>query len=146
MKFLIINGVNLNLTGKREKGVYGTQTLDEINAKIAAFCAANGDETEFYQSNIEGELVNKLHQAFENKAFDGILLNAGAFTHYSFALRDAIAAIDIPVAEVHISNVHAREEFRHHSVLSEVCRGVVCGFGAGSYIAAIVGLKECLIN
>ena len=146
MKFLIINGVNLNLTGKREKGVYGMQTLDEINAKIAAFCAANGDETEFYQSNIEGELVNKLHQAFENKAFDGILLNAGAFTHYSFALRDAIAAIDIPVAEVHISNVHAREEFRHHSVLSEVCRGVVCGFGAGSYIAAIVGLKECLIN
>ena len=146
MKFLIINGVNLNLTGKREKGVYGTQTLDEINAKIAAFCAANGDETEFYQSNIEGELVNKLHQAFENKAFDGILLNAGAFTHYSFALRDAIAAIDSPVAEVHISNVHAREEFRHHSVLSEVCRGVVCGFGAGSYIAAIVGLKECLIN
>lgn len=146
MKFLIINGVNLNLTGKREKGVYGTQTLDEINAKIAAFCAANGDETEFYQSNIEGELVNKLHQAFENKAFDGILLNAGAFTHYSFALRDAIAAIDIPVAEVHISNVHAREEFRHHSVLSEVCHGVVCGFGAGSYIAAIVGLKECLIN
>ena len=79
-----------------------------------------------------------------NKNYDGILLNAGAFTHYSYALRDAIAAIDIPVAEVHISNVHAREEFRHHSVLSEVCKGVVCGFGVGSYLSAIVGLKETI--
>ena len=144
MKFLIINGVNLNLTGKREKGVYGTATLDDINEKIAAFCQTNGDSADFYQSNIEGELVNKLHEAFLQKAYDGILLNAGAFTHYSYALRDAIAAIDIPVAEVHISNVHAREEFRHKSVLSEVCKGVVCGFGAGSYIAAIVGLKEII--
>ena len=144
MKFLIINGVNLNLTGKREKSVYGSATLDDINAKIADFCKNNGDSADFYQSNIEGEIVNKLHEAFLNKAYDGILLNAGAFTHYSYALRDAIAAIDIPVAEVHISNVHAREEFRHHSVLSEVCKGVVCGFGEGSYIAAIVGLKSCL--
>jgi 3-dehydroquinate dehydratase-2 len=141
MKYLVINGVNLNLTGKREKSVYGTQTLDEINEKIAAFCKANGDEVEFYQSNIEGELVNVLHDAFLKKTCDGILFNAGAFTHYSYALRDAIAAIDIPVVEVHMSNVHAREEFRHHSVLSEVCKGVVCGFGANSYIAAIVGLK-----
>ena len=144
MKFLIINGVNLNLTGKREKGIYGSASLEDINAKIADFCAANGDEAAFYQSNIEGELVNKLHEAYQNRAYDGILLNAGAFTHYSIALRDAIAAIDIPVAEVHISNVHAREEFRHKSVLSEVCRGVVCGFGASSYLAAITGLKECL--
>ena len=144
MKFLVINGVNLNLTGKREKSVYGSATLDDINAKIAAFCGENGDSAEFYQSNIEGELVNKLHEAFLNKICDAILLNAGAFTHYSYALRDAIAAIDIPVAEVHISNVHAREEFRHHSVLSEVCKGVVCGFGQGSYIAAIVGLKDAL--
>ena len=141
MKYLVMNGVNLNLTGKREKSVYGTQTLDEINEKIAAFCKTNGDEVEFYQSNIEGELVNVLHDAFLTKAYDGILFNAGAFTHYSYALRDAIAAIDIPVVEVHMSNVHAREEFRHHSVLSEVCKGVVCGFGANSYIAAIVGLK-----
>ena len=144
MKFLVINGVNLNLTGKREKGVYGSASLDEINDKIAAYCAANGDQADFYQSNIEGELVNKLHEAFLDKAYDGILLNAGAFTHYSYALRDAIAAIDIPVAEVHMSNVHAREEFRHNSVLSEVCKGVVCGFGHGSYIAAIVGLKDVL--
>ena len=144
MKFLIINGVNLNLTGKREQGVYGTETLDEMNKKIAAFCKNNGDSVDFYQSNIEGELVNKLHEAFLTKAYDGILLNAGAFTHYSYALRDAIAAIDIPVAEVHMSNVHAREEFRHNSVLSEVCKGVVCGFGAGSYLAALVGLKSAL--
>lgn len=144
MKFLIINGVNLNLTGKREKSVYGSATLEDINARIAAFCAQNGDSADFYQSNIEGELVNKLHDAFLNRAYDGIVLNAGAFTHYSYALRDAIAAIDIPVAEVHISNVHAREEFRKKSVLSEVCKGVVCGFGEGSYFAAIIGLKAGL--
>ena len=142
MKFLVINGVNLNLTGKREKSVYGSATLEDINAKIAAFCNANGDSVEFYQSNIEGELVNKFHEAFLNKTCDAILFNAGAFTHYSYALRDAIAAIDIPVAEVHMSNVHAREDFRHNSVLSEVCKGVVCGFGANSYIAALVGLKN----
>ena len=141
MKILVMNGVNLNLTGKREKSVYGTETLDEINAKITAFCKENGDNVEFYQSNIEGELVNKLHEAYLNKGFDGIVFNAGAFTHYSYALRDAIAAIDVPVVEVHMSNVHAREEFRQKSVLSEVCKGVVCGFGANSYLAAIVGLK-----
>ncbi len=144
MKFLIINGVNLNLTGKREKGVYGSATLEELNARISAFCKDDGDEVDFYQSNIEGELVNKLHEAYLNKAYDGVLLNAGAFTHYSYALRDAIAAIDIPVAEVHISNVHAREEFRKNSLLSSVCKGVVCGFGVGSYLAALVGLKANL--
>ena len=141
MKFLIMNGVNLNLTGMREKGVYGTETLDEINEKIKGFVELNGDSVDFYQSNIEGELVNKLHDAYLGGSYDGILLNAGAFTHYSYALRDAIAAIDIPVAEVHMSNVYARDEFRHKSVLSEVCKGVVCGFGAGSYIAALAGLK-----
>ena len=141
MKFLVINGVNLNLTGKREQGVYGTQTLAQINAEIGAYFAAKGDEVEFFQSNIEGELVNALHDAYLGGSCDGIILNAGAFTHYSYALRDAIAAIDIPVVEVHMSNVHARDEFRHKSVLSEVCRGVVCGFGAGSYIAALAGLK-----
>ncbi len=144
MKLLIVNGINLNLTSKRKKGVYGTETLDQLNEKIAVYCAQNGDEVCFYQSNIEGELVNKLHEANENKNYDGILLNAGAFTHYSYAIRDAIAAIDVPVAEVHISNVHAREDFRNVSVISEVCKGTVCGFGVGSYIAAIVGLKTSL--
>ena len=128
----------------REKSVYGAQTLEEINEKITAYAKANGDSVEFYQSNIEGELVNKLHEAYLQKTCDGILFNAGAYTHYSYALRDAIAAIDIPVAEVHMSNVHAREAFRRESVLSEVCKGVVCGFGASSYIAAMVGLKGSL--
>lgn len=141
MKLLVLNGVNLNLTGLREQSVYGNQTLTEINAKIAAYCNAGGDEVDFYQTNHEGALVDKLHEAFLNKAYDGILLNAGAFTHYSYAIRDAIAAINIPVVEVHMSNVHAREEFRKVSVISEVCRGTVFGFGAGSYIAAVEGLR-----
>ena len=142
MKFLVINGVNLNLTGLREQSVYGKATLAEINEKIARFAEKDGDSVDFYQSNIEGELVNKIHAAFLDKAYDGILLNAGAYTHYSYALRDAIAAVDIPVVEIHMSNVHAREDFRKVSVLSEVCKGVVCGFGAASYLAAIVGLKN----
>ena len=144
MKFLVINGVNLNLTGKREKGVYGTKTLEDINKEIEAFCVAQGDSVDFCQSNIEGELVNILHNAYLGGSYDGIVFNPGAYTHYSYALRDAIAAINIPVVETHISNVHAREEFRQKSVLAEVCKGVVCGLGAGSYLAAIIGLKEVL--
>ena len=144
MKFLIINGVNLNLTGVREKSVYGARSLAEINEKIAAYCASRGDETEFFQSNAEGEICDKLHEAYLKRAFDGIVLNAGAFSHYSYAIRDAVAAIDVPVAEVHMSNIAAREEFRKKSVLSEVCRGVVFGFGAASYLASLEGLKESL--
>lgn len=135
MKFLFINGVNLNMTGLREKGVYGTQTLEQINKEIAA--RFKGDTCEFYQSNSEGEICTKLQQA----DCDGIILNAGAFTHYSYAIRDAIAAINIPVVEVHMSNVHAREEFRHKSVLSEVCKGVVLGFGKNSYVLAAESFK-----
>lgn len=146
MKFLVINGVNLNLTGLREQSVYGKATLAEINEKIARFAEKDGDSVDFYQSNIEGELVNKIHAVFLDKAYDGILLNAGAYTHYSYALRDAIAAVDIPVVEVHMSNVYAREDFRKVSVLSEVCKGVVCGFGADSYLAALVGLKQSLLG
>ena len=146
MKFLVINGVNLNLTGLREKSVYGNLSLAQINEKITKFVEYYGDSVDFYQSNIEGMLVNKLHEAFLDKSYDGILLNAGAFTHYSYALRDAIAAIDIPVVEVHMSNVHAREDFRKNSVLSEVCKGVICGFGADSYLAAYVGLKQNLLG
>ena len=130
MKLLFINGVNLNMTGVREKGVYGTATLEEINKDIAAHF--KNDKCEFYQSNLEGDICTKLQQA----DCDGIILNAGAFTHYSYAIRDAIAAIKIPVVEVHLSNVHSREEFRHNSVLSEVCKGVICGFGKNRYILA----------
>ena len=141
MRFLVVNGVNLNMTGIREQGVYGKCTLQQINDKIAAYAKANGDSVDFFQSNIEGELVNVLHDAYLNGNVDAIILNAGAYTHYSYALRDAIASISIPVVEVHISHVHAREEFRKTSVLSSVCKGVICGFGVGSYIAAMVALK-----
>ena len=138
MKFLFINGVNLNMTGRREKGVYGTRTLDQINKDIAA--RFNGDECVFYQSNIEGEICSRLHAAAD-EGFDGIILNAGAFTHYSYAIRDAISSIDTPVIEVHMSNVHARDEFRHMSVISAVCKGVIAGFGEGSYIPAAESFK-----
>lgn len=132
MKLLFLNGVNLNMTGRREKGVYGTGTLEEINAQIAAFCKARGAECSFFQTNIEGELCTAIQQADA----DGIVLNAGAFTHYSYALRDAIASVDTPVVEVHMSNVHAREPFRDKSVISGVCRGTVVGFGKNSYLLA----------
>lgn len=138
MKFLFINGVNLNMTGRREKGVYGTRTLDQINKDIAA--RFKGDECVFYQSNIEGEICSRLH-ASADEGFDGIILNAGAFTHYSYAIRDAISSIDTPVIEVHMSNVHARDEFRHKSVISVVCKGVIAGFGEGSYILAAESFK-----
>ena len=138
MKFLFINGVNLNMTGRREKGVYGTRTLDQINKDIAA--SFKGDECVFYQSNIEGEICSRLHAAAD-EGFDGIILNAGAFTHYSYAIRDAISSIDTPVIEVHMSNVHARDEFRHMSVISAVCKGVIAGFGEGSYILAAESFK-----
>lgn len=138
MKFLFINGVNLNMTGEREKGVYGTQSLDEINAEIAAYF--QDDICEFFQSNIEGEICSQIQCAYED-GFDGVILNAGAYTHYSIAIRDAIASVKTPVIEVHMSNVHAREEFRHKSVISEVCKGVICGFGKNSYILAAESFK-----
>ncbi len=138
MKFLFINGVNLNMTGIREKGVYGTESLDEINADVAAYF--EGDECLFYQSNNEGDICSQIQSA-GSENFDGIILNAGAFTHYSYAIRDAIASVSVPVVEVHMSNVHSREEFRHKSVLSEVCRGVICGFGKNSYILAAESFK-----
>ena len=134
MKFLVVNGVNLGLTGKREPSVYGAQTLDEINAELAEFVKAHGHSVEFFQSDIEGELCHTIGGA---NGYDGIVLNAGAFTHYSYAIRDAIAATKIPVVEVHMSNVHAREEFRKKSVLTEVCKGVILGFGKNSYKLAL---------
>ncbi len=138
MKLLFINGVNLNMTGVREKGVYGVQTLDEINREISDYF--KGDECVFYQSNIEGEICSRIQSSAE-EGFDGVILNAGAFTHYSYAIRDAIASVNVPVIEVHMSNVHARDEFRHKSVISEVCKGVICGFGKNSYILAAESFK-----
>ncbi len=135
MKFLVINGVNLNLTGKREEGIYGRETLEEINRELGEDCKMQGHEAEFFQSNLEGELCARIQEA--DGKYDGIVLNAGAYTHYSYALRDAIAAISVPVVEVHMSNIYAREEFRRKSVLSEVCRGSVVGFGKNSYLLAL---------
>ena len=138
MRFLIINGVNLAMTGKREKGVYGSKTLAEINAGIEAECKKKGDEVEFFQSDVEGEICKKIH-GFSG---DGIILNAGAYTHYSYAIRDAISSVSVPTVEVHMSNIYAREEFRHNSVLSAVCKGVICGFLEKSYILALESLRK----
>ena len=135
MKFLVLNGVNLNMTGKREKEIYGSKTLEDINEELAAFCKKQGHEVDFYQSNLEGELCTSIQKA-EGK-YDGIVLNAGAYTHYSYAIRDAIASVSVPVVEVHMSNIHAREEFRRNSVLTEVCKGAILGFGKNSYLLAL---------
>ena len=134
-RILVLHGPNLNLLGTREPEIYGYTTLDDINPMIAARAAEAGIETAFYQSNHEGDLVDAIQQA--NHKFDFIIFNAAAFTHYSIAIRDAIAAIDVPVIEVHLSNIHQREEFRHTSVLAPVAMGQICGLGVESYLAAL---------
>ncbi|MDD7745120.1 type II 3-dehydroquinate dehydratase [Mitsuokella jalaludinii] len=134
-RILVLHGPNLNLLGTREPEIYGSTTLDDINKMIAERAAEAGIETAFYQSNHEGDLVDAIQQA--NHKFDFIIFNAAAFTHYSIAIRDAIAAIDVPVIEVHISNIHQREEFRHTSVLAPVAMGQICGLGVESYLAAL---------
>ena len=139
-KIIIINGPNINLTGIREKGVYGTLTLEEINNSIDAYAKERGAQCEFFQSNSEGDLIDKLHSLMGTGI--GAVLNAGAYTHYSYAIRDAIASIDVPVVEVHMSNVMSREEFIHKSVISPVCIGTIAGFGAMSYILGIHALLE----
>ena len=133
-KVLLIHGPNLNLTGQREPGIYGSDTLASINAEVVTKCERLGMECAVFQSNSEGALIDRIHAARED--CDAIIINAGAYTHYSYALRDAIAAVRLPCVEVHMSNVHAREEFRHKSVISEVCRGTILGFGKNSYILA----------
>ena len=136
MRIQIINGPNLNLLCKREPQIYGEKGFEEY---LQVLRNSYPDvQLDFYQSNIEGELINKIHEVgFE---YDGIILNAGAYTHYGLALMDAIKAVSAPVVEVHISNVHQREEFRHHSVISCACKGVICGFGLDSYRLALEAL------
>lgn len=136
MKILILNGPNLNLLGKREPGVYGARSFDDYYQELKK--RYPNVELDYFQSNVEGELINKLHEC--GFGWDGIVLNAGAYTHTSVALQDAIRAITTPVVEVHISNVHQREEFRHHSLISCACKGVICGFGLDSYRLAIEAL------
>lgn len=133
MKILIINGPNLNMLGKREPDIYGNKSLEDVNNYIESKC--EGFELSFYQSNTEGEIIDAIHKAIED--YDGIVLNAGAYTHYSFAIRDAIASIDIPCIEVHLSNVFGRDEFRRNSVIAPVCKGSISGFGADSYVLAV---------
>lgn len=141
-KILVLHGPNLNLLGMREPEIYGRETLDDINEMMKEQAAAQGVEVEFLQSNHEGVLVDAIQQAPRN-GVDFIILNAAAFTHYSIAIRDAIAAIEVPVIEVHISNVHTREEFRHHSVIAPVVMGQILGFGIDSYFGAMaVALKK----
>lgn len=135
MRVLVLNGPNLNLLGQREPHLYGSTTLAEIEARLGELAAELGITVECRQSNHEGDLVDWIHGA--KGIFDAVVLNAGAFTHTSIALRDAIAAVGLPTIEVHLSNVHAREEFRRHSMVAPVCRGVISGFGARSYLLAL---------
>ena len=133
MKIQIVNGPNLNLLGRREPGIYGTSSFDDYLPRLRA--QYPGVQIDYYQSNIEGELIDKLQEV--GFGCDGIVLNAGAYTHTSIALQDCIRSLKAPVVEVHISNVHKREEFRHHSFISCACQGVICGFGLDSYRLAV---------
>ncbi len=141
-KILVIHGHNLNLLGERETNIYGRETLGSINLQIAQKAESRGINCEIFQSNSEGALIDKLHEA--RKTCDGVIINAGAYTHYSYAIRDAISSIKIPVVEVHCSNIHAREEFRHNSVIAPVCAGSVIGFGKNSYLLAIDAIKDLI--
>lgn len=147
MKICIINGPNLNFTGIREKGIYGTQTLEDINNMVLKEANKMEMEIEFFQSNYEGGIIDQIQKCYFEK-FDGIVINPGAFTHYSYAIHDAIesvASVNLPTIEVHLSNIHKREEFRHKSVTAPACVGQMCGFGFRGYILALIELKE-LVN
>ena len=141
MKIMVINGPNLNFLGIREKNVYGTGTYEELCRYIQGYCERNRIEVEILQSNIEGELINFIQRAYLEK-FDGIVINPGAYTHTSVALLDAIKSVDIPVVEVHLSNIYAREDFRHKSITAPGCKGQISGFGTFGYILGIEGLKK----
>ena len=140
-KIKVINGPNINFTGIREKGVYGNLTFEDINEKIKEKCDSMGIEVSFFRSNYEGALIDELQKSYSDNT-EGIIINPGAFTHYSYALRDAIKSVNIPVVETHMSNIHNREEFRHKSVTAPVCIGQICGFGYFSYILGIDALCE----
>jgi len=132
----VLNGINLNMFGKRDPAQYGTATLDEISASLRELGRELGTEVQHFQSNHEGAMCERIHQA-HGEAVDAVLINAGAWTHYSYGIRDALAILKCPIVEVHMSNIHAREAFRHVSVFSEIVRGQICGFGAESYLLAL---------
>ncbi|WBY63384.1 MAG: 3-dehydroquinate dehydratase [Thermocaproicibacter melissae] len=141
-KILLLLGPNLNMVGIREKGIYGDESADSINLQVKEYAKQIGFECEIYQSNHEGDLIDRIHEA--RGKYDGVIINAGALTHYSYALRDAIASVCIPFVEVHMSNIYAREEFRHKSVIAPVCVGQITGFGKYSYLLALSALKNLL--
>ena len=136
MKILTLNGINLNMFGKRDPKQYGTVTLDEINARLSALGQELGAEIETFQTNCEGAMCERIHQAYTD-GVDAVLINAGAWTHYSYGIRDALAILTCPIVEVHMSNIHAREPFRHVSVFAEIAKGQICGFGADSYLLGL---------
>lgn len=142
-KVLVILGPNLNMVGVREKGVYGTETAESINQQILEKAKSLDFECDIFQSNHEGDLIDKIHSALG--VYDGVVINAGALTHYSYALRDAIASVNIPFVEVHMSNIHKMEEFRHHSVIAPVCVGQIAGLGKLVYFLGLEALKELMV-
>lgn len=135
MRILILNGPNLNMLGKREPAVYGSFTLEEIKRKLSGLAGVLGAEIDFYQSNHEGDLIDRIHKA--EGVFDAVVMNPGAFAHYSIALRDAVASVSVPVVEVHMSNVHGREDFRRRLVIAPVTAGQIAGFGVDSYLLGL---------
>lgn len=135
-KVLMLHGINHNMFGKRDPAQYGTITLDEINASLHALGQELDAEVDCFQTNSEGEMCERIHQGFFDQV-DAVLINAGAWTHYSYGIRDALAILTCPIVEVHMSNIHAREPFRHHSVFGEIVKGQICGFGADSYLLAL---------
>jgi 3-dehydroquinate dehydratase-2 len=139
-KFLMLHGINHNMFGKRDPKQYGTVMLDEINSKLQAVARELGVEVEAYQTNSESEMCERIHKAYTEKV-DGVMINAGAWTHYSYGIRDALAILTVPIVELHMSNIHAREEFRHKSVFAEIVRGQIAGFGVDSYLLA---LRACV--
>lgn len=144
MKILLIHGPNLNMLGEREPGVYGTETIDMINERCMALAKELNIELDIKQSNHEGEIIDMIQAA--GKTVKGIVINPGAFTHYSIAIRDALAAVKLPIVEVHLSNIYTREEFRHTSVIAPVATGQICGFGKESYLLGIRAVVELVRN
>lgn len=136
MKILMLHGINHNMFGKRDPVQYGTVTLAEIDAQLQALGRELGTEVESFQTNSEAAMCERIHQGFTD-GVDAVLINAGAWTHYSYGIRDALAILTVPVVELHMSNIHARETFRHHSVFAEIVKGQICGFGVDSYLLAL---------
>ena len=141
-KVLVLLGPNMNMVGIREKGVYGEETAESINQQIKQTAEKNGVDCDIFQSNWEGAIIDKIHEA--RGVYDGVIINAGAFTHYSYAIHDAIASVRIPFIETHMSNIFAREDFRHKSVISDVCVGHISGFGKTSYFLAFEALRDLM--